>query len=104
MSGPVTSERDLLPCKSWSAPTMMMLSASDGILRVHAHSLIPVDVIEQVVGTNQVRAGQVVRPLLEGHDLAFLQGRLKREKRFCNLGDLPLVLPRGVPDWMHVPM
>ena len=46
MSGPIASERDCLPRKSWSAPTM--LSASDGILRVTARSLVPVDVIERV--------------------------------------------------------
>ena len=50
MSGPLTSERDCLPRKSWSAPTMPddALSASDGILRVTARSLVPVDVIERV--------------------------------------------------------
>ena len=40
------AERDCLPRKSWSAPTM--LSASHGILRVTARSLVPVDVIERV--------------------------------------------------------
>ena len=40
------AERDCLPRKSWSAP--LMLSASHGILRVTARSLVPVDVIERV--------------------------------------------------------